>query len=829
MKEGKLMEENIRGEIKEIKEEIRGLENRVLLLEQRLVFEESVVNVESVENNVEMPYYNPEIPSEPFNYEMSGVENNVSMLPFNNKVKMKTSNQNLEQRIGKNIMGILASLLIFVGVASFVALVYKDMSDLFKIVLMYLFSFGLFGTGIFLMRRENNTFSKSLAACGIGTVFISLLLSRFYFVVLNDITLFVLMLAWSLFSYFLYYRLESGLFLIISYLGFALSLLLGSASSYIENPVVFAVLLVLQASYTLLINIMGKEREENKSIKCVNILSLLLSIIIASLGATGCNFMLCSFDLSTICLLIGVLFFVGVNVYSVLTKYNKSVFASFLVLLLCVSNIFSVLIVGNNIGKPKYYEMKPIGYSIMNIEIPKEEQKDNVEVINYAAEKLYLRDSYKYRKNYGNEHKYVDMNEIDRSDDIAKLSFVFGQILNLAFIIYLSFKNKSVFLSILKYLFAFVLGGSLIFIDYFFVVNRVLGLLPICIVLLYLGIKKNDNDLIIISISYYLVSLWQGFFIHTIAFAYGLIHLLVIYTVLQIAFVIVLNNLLSKKKSGLWDILLYVVNLCSLWLIVQPIANYIGCQIINKYTFDYYHLRTNVTGFWFAEEDAKSSLSLLSNNFVSLSLFIVNFAYLMFIRFGYYLCDKAKQGINQFRNDFLFVLNKIHNSILLLVGLGILYELETNVFLRCLLLIMTFVLCVIDFNKLVYTDKCWAGFYICIKFTIFMNLVFRAFLHNYEIDFIYSVISLLLAVGFIVFGFKKCNKSFRLSGLWLSIFAVLKLLLIDISYTNSLIRVVSLIFGGLICFSIVWIYNKMSEKIDNNSISNDVNNFNDYT
>ena len=55
------------------------------------------------------------------------------------------SKGDLEANIGKNVMGILASLLIFIGIASFVVFVFQDMSEILKFALMHIFSFGLFG------------------------------------------------------------------------------------------------------------------------------------------------------------------------------------------------------------------------------------------------------------------------------------------------------------------------------------------------------------------------------------------------------------------------------------------------------------------------------------------------------------------------------------------------------------------------------------------------------------------------------------------------------------------------------------------------------------
>jgi uncharacterized membrane protein len=68
----------------------------------------------------------------------------------------------------------------------------------------------------------------------------------------------------------------------------------------------------------------------------------------------------------------------------------------------------------------------------------------------------------------------------------------------------------------------------------------------------------------------------------------------------------------------------------------------------------------------------------------------------------------------------------------------------------------------------------------------------------------------------------KNIKAFRLYGLYLSIFSVFKLLLFDIAASNSLLRVFSFIGAGILCFIIVWFYNKMSEN-DNANQNDNVN------
>lgn len=791
--------DNLR-EIEEIKGEIRNLENKVFLLEQKILYE-NTVNSE-ISNSISLPI----------------IENNNGeeiMPPFKEKVKKK---QNFEQKVGKNIMGVLASILIFLGLLSFVALVYKNMTDGLKIFLMYLFSSGLMIGGLWSMKRNNNTFSKALTSCGIGSVFISLLLSRFYFDIIGDLTLFFLMLLWSLFSFFLFYRLKSGLFLIISYIGFSLALILSCGSVYIKSCIVYSMILILHSCYIGLLYIANKNNiiDNENYLNIFNILSSIVSVFLVFYGTTANIIMITKINLDSLILLFGVLIFIGINFVNYIQRYNKkSVLASILLIFICVSNIFSVLVIGNNVGIERGVEVKPIGYYLMDIKVPEDVIENKIDVVNYAAEKLYLKSSYRYQEgNIKYLYDFENEKEIIRNDDIALLSFIFALLCNLGIIVYLDLKNKSMFMRILKYLLGFILSIVVLCNDSFYVMNMIIGLLPFCVLLLYFGFKNEDNDLIILSVLYFINSLFFGIFRHTSIFNYSLTHLFALFSILHIGFLLILNYFLLKRETKCWDTFLYIVDILALYLIVIPIGDFIGEKICGKYILEYYPLSVSRPNYYFENGYNESLRVQFGNYFSTLLYFICNFLYIMSMKFFGVFKDKMKEGLNTFRGTILYVINKIYNNIVLLVGIGLLYNFEFNLILRFIVLLFCFALCVIDFNKLVYSDKKWVGFYICLKTTIFMNLVLNSYLGKYDIDYIYSVVSLFLAVLFIIFGFKIKSKSFRLSGLWLSIFAVLKLLLIDISYTNSFSRVISLIIGGLICFIIVWIYNKMSENTE---------------
>ncbi len=76
---------------------------------------------------------------------------------------------------------------------------------------------------------------------------------------------------------------------------------------------------------------------------------------------------------------------------------------------------------------------------------------------------------------------------------------------------------------------------------------------------------------------------------------------------------------------------------------------------------------------------------------------------------------------------------------------------------------------------------------------------------------VYSVSALLLAVCAIYAGFRYSAKLLRHFGLGITLLMVAKFILVDLSGENSIIRVLSFVAGGVLCFIISLIYNRLSK------------------
>ena len=88
-----------------------------------------------------------------------------------------------------------------------------------------------------------------------------------------------------------------------------------------------------------------------------------------------------------------------------------------------------------------------------------------------------------------------------------------------------------------------------------------------------------------------------------------------------------------------------------------------------------------------------------------------------------------------------------------------------------------------------------------------------------DIDYVISIVMLLLAIGMIVLGFKikvrdiVGNKEMRLFGLVLSMVVTVKLLMFDIEHNNLLETSGYLLLAGILCFAISFAYNRLDKSL----------------
>ncbi|MDE5804394.1 MAG: DUF2339 domain-containing protein [Lachnospiraceae bacterium] len=153
---------------------------------------------------------------------------------------------------------------------------------------------------------------------------------------------------------------------------------------------------------------------------------------------------------------------------------------------------------------------------------------------------------------------------------------------------------------------------------------------------------------------------------------------------------------------------------------------------------------------------------------------------------------------------------RIMNAILMTVSLFAVMAADNEIchFILVLLAILIFM---VNSKNLVEQNKTmWAGIYIGVKLTVLLVTI----LCSYEAaNYVISISAFLFAIISIVIGFKFYVKSFRIYGLFLSMFSVAKLILVDISYDNTLGHALSFFICGILCFVISMIYHLIDKKM----------------
>ena len=253
----------------------------------------------------------------------------------NTGAPIKKEKKDMERTIGRQIMGIAASVLIFIGITLFAMLIIPNLTDSIKMAAMFVFSFALTAVGITMMvRKKGGDFGVILSACGMGSVYISLYVTAVYFKSLDDIPLYILLLLWIIFICVLS-RYGSYLFHLIGVIGIVVSVFFSFHILEIGEPskTIFLTAYFIIGSVAFLIS--SKRELKAYLTDAIAIVFSCLSLTIFFVLEMGSDE-----KPAGVLLLIFVIAFI---VYSMALKFDEypmaasisSMFASFVYLLLC--------------------------------------------------------------------------------------------------------------------------------------------------------------------------------------------------------------------------------------------------------------------------------------------------------------------------------------------------------------------------------------------------------------------------------------------------------------------------------------------------------------
>ncbi|MDR1422518.1 MAG: DUF2339 domain-containing protein [Coriobacteriales bacterium] len=153
--------------------------------------------------------------------------------------------------MGRNIAGIIAAVLVFLGLIFLGFLVVPTLTDVIKVIAMFSFSALLFLAGLVLTRRHKNGFSLALLGTGLGAVFISVLITHLYFDLLGNVPAYLILLVWLAVCLITARFFDSVFLSVIAHIGMVFSVI-GGYLGAVSTPLLY-LLLAYQAAATVML------------------------------------------------------------------------------------------------------------------------------------------------------------------------------------------------------------------------------------------------------------------------------------------------------------------------------------------------------------------------------------------------------------------------------------------------------------------------------------------------------------------------------------------------------------------------------------------------
>ncbi|MDE7389554.1 MAG: DUF2339 domain-containing protein [Lachnospiraceae bacterium] len=162
-------------------------------------------------------------------------------LPKNQqKEKPKKAKFTLESLLGARVFSIFASVLIYIGLIFLGTL---DIPSPLRIAIMYFVCGSATAFGIWLTKKHRTFFSLGLTGCGLGSLFISILLTHMYFHAISDVASFALLIVWTAVTLVISKKLDSLVLSVTAHAGMMISVgfvfALGFSEDRILLPVIY--------------------------------------------------------------------------------------------------------------------------------------------------------------------------------------------------------------------------------------------------------------------------------------------------------------------------------------------------------------------------------------------------------------------------------------------------------------------------------------------------------------------------------------------------------------------------------------------------------------
>ncbi|MCR5214258.1 MAG: DUF2339 domain-containing protein [Eubacterium sp.] len=622
---------------------------------------------------------------------------------------------NMESILGKNIMGIAASVLIFISFILFAVLLIPILTDGIKVALMLTVSFGIAGFGLFMWLKKNkeNSFFLSLLACGVGAIYISLFMCNAYFHIINDIVLYILILLWAVGVFWLSkYKLR--LFEIIGDAGILVSIFFGAISCSSSGDTNMIMVLTVYSIVGIAV-FMVPRIQDNTSLILHGIFSLVGMFILNIVD----NDILKDFindsyqvdiQLYISLILIG-LFSLGIILLFMWKLSNEN--ANPLVIISAIYSFIFTSVIEALIEAP-LAEALVLIILIAAIYV----------FLEYCMKKLYV-------------------NRLDISK--CRVAFLIWQILLLYDMCFYIFSAEDI--------------------------RRWVGLAILAIPLLLYGYICSDKYSKILGLIMTGVLTLTGSFI---LFSETFMNMYSYMLLTMACFIIIFVSMYIKKNeyNGIIKLIAYLL------LIVNLLIDFV---LLSE---EYY---------WDNE-----------------SLFVVVIWILGIINMLGLTTPFSKDWITLEDDSKYKVVNYAINGILMFLSLIWMLNIEDGI-LHFLMVMGAIGLFSINSYWILKEKRPGLSIYMGIKFTI-LTLVILA---SYDAaNYVLSIAAFVLAIVFILMGFMIDIKNLRIYGLVVSMICVVKLVMIDITYDNTLGHAISFFISGILCFAISAVYNIAEKKMN---------------
>lgn len=604
----------------------------------------------------------------------------------------KKNERDLEKTFGKSFMGIFASVLIFISIILFATLLLPFIGNGAKMAITYIISGAFLGIGSHGLRRDkDNKFSIALTGCGLGALYISLMLSNMYFQVLGDVVLYVLIAFWGGLVC-LYAKNRNYVFQIIGEVGIVIATVFGCMLSITNNDVgKYIALLIFYGITSGIFYIVNYEREfaDNLHYHVFSIVNGLV-ITVASLIFEG----------------------EGAEAYLILT------------LILLVANLIGIM--SHRLNKPAPF-------------------------------------------------------------------WGCGAAVNIIYILLIS--SETISDNIVWGLLVYIFGMGLV-------------------VLTERKRQYNKSNNIVLS-GMALLSALIGMSGTEKIYNYGIVFLMII--------PLIIFGYIRKytfcKGAGLIITSVYIFShgeITALWhfvFVLIALAVAYGCMIYFKeqYSKDFKDYIYIVTCLFILANLPEVIYELIGKG--DMENAIANtITYSAFVIFSI-ICTKSRFARNFVtgeleKNKEIYVFSNLAamgNGLLLISHCSVGWCNLVNI---CMVLAAFLLDCKVILNN--KKDWIW-NVYVGGKLTVFLLVAINAFEPE---QYVISIACLILAIVFILIGFKGNYKYLRIYGLGLTMISIFKLIMVDVKYENTLGNAISFFISGILCFGISMIYNYLDKKMD---------------